>query len=100
MSTLTNLKSWAFTRSKNMSIKTYTVNVLIGIDQLANTLINGYPDETLSSRCYRNSKKYWYANAARICLDFVFRPFGKEHCKTSYESELNRKQLFDDSKKV
>ena len=70
------------------------LNLLIAIDQLANTIFNGNPDETLSSRCYRNSQKYWYANWARIVLDFVFRPFGKEHCKTAYKSELTRKHNF------
>ncbi len=77
------------------NFKTYALNVGIGLDQFANTLIAGYPDETLSSRCYRNSQHYWYANVARIVLDFIFRPFGKEHCKEAYKSELNNKQNFN-----
>ena len=76
------------------AIKLYLINLLIAIDQLANTLFSGNPDETLSSRCYRNSLKYWYADWARIVLDFLFRPFGKDHCKTAYESELTRKHNF------
>lgn len=32
---------------------TYGKRTLIAVDQLINTLLGGYPDETLSSRCYR-----------------------------------------------
>lgn len=38
--------------SGDMQIK----QVLIALDQLANTLAGGYADETISSRCYRNTK--------------------------------------------
>jgi hypothetical protein len=36
------------------AIKTYFSNTLIGLDQFANTLLGGYPDETISSRMGRN----------------------------------------------
>ncbi len=77
------------------NFKTYIFNIAVGFDQLANTFIAGYPDETMSSRCYRNSQKYWYANVGRAILDFLFRPFGKEHCKGAYEKELYNKQNFN-----
>ena len=32
---------------------TYGKRTLIAVDQLLNTLLGGWPDETLSSRCYR-----------------------------------------------
>ena len=32
---------------------TYGKRTLIAFDQLINTLLGGWPDETLSSRCYR-----------------------------------------------
>ena len=32
---------------------TYGKHILIGLDQLLNTLFMGWPDETLSSRCWR-----------------------------------------------
>ena len=32
---------------------TYGKRTLIAVDQLINTLLGGWPDETLSSRCYR-----------------------------------------------
>lgn len=77
------------------AVSTYCLNIGIAADQLANTIIGGHPDETLSSRCYRNSAKYWYAKAARIVLDVLFRPWGAEHCRHAYESELNRSHNFE-----
>lgn len=73
--------------------------IAIAVDQLINTLLGGWSDETLSSRCYRNSKKYWYAEVGRVILDFIFRPFGKDHCYQSYLSEVERKHLGEDFKK-
>ena len=32
---------------------TYGKRILIGLDQFLNTLFMGWPDETLSSRCWR-----------------------------------------------
>ena len=68
-----------------MSLK----NVLIGIDQLANTLLGGDPDETLSARSWRLREKNPRMHKV---IDTIFF-FDKDHCRTSYESELLRKQL-------
>lgn len=81
MSKLNKLKSWGY-------------HVLIGIDQLFNAITGGAADETFSSRCYRgavlaeNPKKrwsFWYAFVNGLFFD-------KNHCKTAYESEVNRRQ--------
>lgn len=74
----------------------YIKDVLIGIDQLINAIFCGNVDETLSSRCYRNAQKYWYAKIAMYILDFIFKPWDKEHCKESYESEIKRLHLSED----
>lgn len=74
-------------------MKDYLINVLIALDQLVNALFRGWPDETLSSRCYRLSGRYWYAAACRRILDFLFRPFGPEHCREAWESERTRKHI-------
>lgn len=82
-----------------MTCKQYIKNVLIAIDQLVNTLLKGEPDETMSSRVYRNWIKhgYWYCGAAVKILDCVFGLLGdEEHCKNSYENELNRTHLSED----
>jgi len=61
-------------------------NLLIAVDQLANTLLRGDPDETISSRAYREK---W-----RIVplIDAVFW-FDPEHCRTSFESEFVRRKF-------
>ena len=66
--------------------------VLIAIDQLANTLLGGWADETLSSRAWRQHKrkKRWYIMKNIIEVIFFWQ---KEHCKSAYESERNRLQL-------
>ena len=69
-------------------------NLLIAIDQLVNTLVwingdgFGLPDETLSARAWRlrGQSGAW----KRIDALLFFDP---DHCRTSYESEMQRKQL-------
>lgn len=66
-------------------------NVLLGVDQLANTLLGGSPDETLSARAWRlRGTSAGWARAQRI-IDAVF--MDPKHCEDSYTSEKNRKQL-------
>lgn len=63
--------------------------VLIAIDQLFNTFVGGYADETLSSRAYRHKDdKPW---ASKI-INALFW-WQNDHCKEAYESEMNRTQL-------
>ena len=69
----------------------YAKAVLIAIDQLLNTLLCGWPDETLSSRCWRwdrDGKWQW----PRRLVDALFF-WEKEHCRESYESEQLRMQM-------
>lgn len=77
----------------NKGYKWHIKQILIGLDQLCNTLIGGWADETLSSRCYRNRNKYWYAKVGVKILDLIFKPWDKEHCRESYESELKSMHL-------
>lgn len=67
------------------------IQILIAIDQFFNTLIAGYADETLSSRAYRHKKDGSRAWPAWI-IDHLFF-WQDEHCKASYESELERAHL-------
>lgn len=80
-----------------MKVADYCWNLAIAVDQLANTIIGGYPDETISSRVYRYSKEHRCANVIRIVLDLVFRPWGANHCQEAFESELERNHLFETS---
>lgn len=76
----------------------YGYHVIIAIDQLFNALTGGAADETLSSRTYRgailaeNPKKRW--QVLYHIINGIF--FDRNHCKTAYESELNRKQYSED----
>jgi len=70
-------------------------NLLIAIDQLAWTIITlggGYPDETISSACYRHEQQdYLWAIIARPIIDTIFF-WDINHCMESYKSELRRSQ--------
>lgn len=74
----------------------YLKNVALGIDQLFNTVLGGDPDETLSSRAYRTEQKgRVFGKVFRPIIDTILF-FDKDHCRTSYESELYRKQMPED----
>ncbi len=64
--------------------------VLVAIDQLINTFIGGYADETLSSRAHR--RRLRGKGGVAWVIDHIFF-WQEEHCKTAYESELERAQL-------
>lgn len=66
--------------------------IAIGVDQLVNTLLGGWADETLSARLYREelNGKLW-ARVLRPVVDVLFF-FDPDHCETSYYYELNRMQ--------
>ena len=64
--------------------------VLIAIDQLLNTLLGGWADETLSSRAWRlrNDPVWWWLYEFINVLFF----WQHDHCHESYISELLRTQ--------
>lgn len=64
--------------------------VLVALDQLANTLIGGYADETMSARLWRHHLAGEYSWAMKVvnCLFF----WQDNHCKEAYESEIFRQQ--------
>lgn len=64
------------------------VNTFIAVDQLANTILLGHPDETISSRLGRTigKERYFWVKPLRILVDTLFwfdaLP-GKGHCESS-----------------
>ena len=68
------------------------INVLIGIDQLLNTIIGGYPDETISAKAWRMETIYgsqrW--GRARKVIDWLFQD--PKHCEEAYDWEVLRNQ--------
>lgn len=76
----------------------YFHNLCVSIDQLANTLLAGYPDETLSSRSYRckDKNRFWYC-----CMNFInFIFFDRNHCFEAFKRDVDLpkeyKNSFDD----
>lgn len=66
--------------------------ILIAIDQLVNTIFGGWADETISCRAYRMQEKNRKFAKLRKLIDLLFF-WQKEHCRTAYESELQRRHL-------
>ena len=68
----------------------YGKALLIALDQLLNALCGGWPDETLSSRCWRMNLagRDW----PRCVVDGLFF-WEARHCQKSYESERLGRQL-------
>jgi len=78
---------WAELRDQ---IKKYFWNILIGLDQLFNVLLSGYPDETFSARTYRKSTAgQWFWRLLHRLIDRLFF-WEAEHCRLSYEREAAR----------
>lgn len=66
--------------------------IAIAVDQLGNTLLGGWADETLSARAYRNrfSSNGWRLLYSLINDVFFWMP---DHCRAAFESEKSRRQL-------
>ncbi|MCM3413509.1 hypothetical protein [Metabacillus litoralis] len=65
-------------------MKQYIWNVLISIDQLANTLLGGDPDETISSRAGKRARK---GDRLSILLCKFLNMIDKGHCEKSIEKD-------------
>lgn len=76
----------------------YALQVLIGLDQLANTVLAGYADETLSARAYRadvNGRVLGRILRPTIDALFYVLTLGRQrrHCFDAWESERMRRQF-------
>ena len=74
---------------------TYLHNLLVAIDQLVNTVLGGWPDETMSSRAWR-----WHVAGIRswpcAVIDTLFfwdRSANMGHCELSWQSERTGRQI-------
>lgn len=71
----------------------YVLNILIALDQLINTLIGGYPDETLSASAYLGEREgKFFGRIFRPVIDFLFLPFEHSHCQRAFETEYRYSQ--------
>lgn len=66
-------------------MKRYIWNLLISIDQLFNTILGGFPDETLSSRMGKKVRNKECVMCKLICR--ILNLFDKNHCEKSIEEE-------------
>ena len=72
-------------------MKWYILQILIALDQLLNTVLGGWADETFSARSHREKLWCeWY-----IDLLFCWQTDGKyrNHCEQCYQHEMERKDL-------
>lgn len=80
-----------------MGIRQRILNVLIALDQLAWVLLTlgiGHPDETISAAAWRMERQGKVAGRVlRPTIDALFRPLERDHCRKSFESEVNGRQL-------
>lgn len=60
-------------------------NIAIAVDQLANALLGGYADETISARAHRDGWK-----KTERCINWLFRD--DLHCTKAYISEMTNAQ--------
>ena len=54
-----------------MQLRRYLFNALVSLDQLANTLTGGDPDETISSRCGKLREKCKFCRLLCGVLDWI-----------------------------
>ena len=64
----------------------YLRNVLVSVDQLANTLLAGYPDETLSARSWRCRYKRRWAIMVKV-INFLAR--NPHHCELAFTKVID-----------
>lgn len=73
--------------------KRYFWQLFIAFDQLINTLLGGWADETLSSRSYRMAEHTGHARwkIVRNTIDTIFALFGDyNHCENAFMNEYKR----------
>ena len=68
-------------------VKRYTVNVLTSVDQLANTVLGGDPDETISSRAGKSMEKHGGKKPWSYLLCRTLHILDKDHCKKAIEED-------------
>lgn len=67
------------------------VQIVIAIDQLLNTLLGGWADETVSARAWRQQRKLrWWV--AKEVIDSIFF-IEDHHCYRAYLAEQERRHL-------
>lgn len=66
-------------------ITAYSWNVIIALDQLANTVAGGDPDETISSRAGKKVRQGHTGPWRWLCL--LLNKFDRNHCRKNIEDD-------------
>ena len=79
-------------------MRLYFFHILVALSQLGNTILGGYPDESMSARAWRTSQKRRFPGViTRPLIDGLFFVVtwgrDRQHCRDAYESEKLRRQL-------
>lgn len=73
-------------------LKTYIFNVLVAFDQLINTLLGGWADETLSCRAHRAYTDNKPFKFFRNIINALFW-WQSDHCLSAYNYEKTRQDV-------
>lgn len=83
-------------------VKRYIKNNLIALDQLANAILGGDPDETISSRLEKAHRgdfgptAHYFSIVPRILVNVIFYPIdGPNHCKLALEEDEGTKDVLN-----
>lgn len=68
------------------------IQIAIAVDQLANSMLGGMADETLSARAFRVELQGRMAWPRRL-IDALFRWSSWHHCYHAWHGEIKRRQL-------
>lgn len=71
----------------------YFWNILIAIDQLANALLFGDPDETISSRMGKWSNMNGWRKRVACPICWVLHLIDPHHCAKSIESDEGKDEI-------
>lgn len=77
------------TKTKAQVCFRYAQNVSESVSQLMNTIIGGFPGQTIAARAERN-KDHPLWNALRRLLNVLFSPRTKAHCENAIQRDLER----------
>ena len=69
----------------------YWYRVLVAVTQALNALLGGWPDESFSSRAWRQREDAAWLMAV-LFIDFLFF-WQDDHCAKAYESETKLRQM-------
>lgn len=69
----------------------YWYRLWTALTQLLNTILGGWPDESLSSRTWRNRERRGWRQLHKL-IDGIFF-WSPDHCRWAYEAERELRQM-------